>query len=203
MEQMELIKIISIPLISALIGWGTNYLAVKMIFRPHQPVRFLGMTFHGLVPKRQDALAASIGEVVAKELVSHEDLKSVLNSKRAHDQILRTVMLRLDQFAAEKISSLPMVGMFLGSGFLESIKAELAKHIEEAIPEMLEELTIHLENHLDFKTIVEEKIKKFEIIKLEDIIQRIAAKELKAIEYWGGVLGFLVGLIQVAVVVAF
>ncbi len=78
--KMNPILLISIPLISALIGWITNYLAVKMIFRPHIPIKILGITFHGILPKRKSALAHEIGETVERELISHDDIKKHMPS---------------------------------------------------------------------------------------------------------------------------
>jgi hypothetical protein len=36
-----------LPFIAALIGWMTNYIAVKMLFHPKEPKKFIGITFHG------------------------------------------------------------------------------------------------------------------------------------------------------------
>ena len=58
----------SFPLIGAIIGWCTNYLAVKMIFRPYKPISFLGLKIHGLIPRRQSDLARSIGETIELKL---------------------------------------------------------------------------------------------------------------------------------------
>ena len=43
---------ITIPAIGSLIGLSTNWMAVKMIFRPIRPVNLLLFRLHGLVPRR-------------------------------------------------------------------------------------------------------------------------------------------------------
>ncbi|MEL6714072.1 MAG: DUF445 family protein, partial [Planctomycetota bacterium] len=53
-----------LPLVGALIGYGTNRLAVRMIFRPIEPVRILGFRVQGLIGRRQAEIARSIGGVV-------------------------------------------------------------------------------------------------------------------------------------------
>ena len=63
-----------LPLIAALIGWATNYLAIKMLFHPHQPKKILGLTFHGVFPKRQSQIAEKLGKLVANELFSMRDV---------------------------------------------------------------------------------------------------------------------------------
>ena len=46
-----------LPIIAALIGWSTNYLAVKMLFHPRLPLRIMGFSIQGVFPKRQKQLA--------------------------------------------------------------------------------------------------------------------------------------------------
>ncbi len=62
--------IYTLPFIAAFIGWFTNYLAVKMLFHPRKPIRFLGMTIQGIFPKRQELFAQKLGVLVSKELIS-------------------------------------------------------------------------------------------------------------------------------------
>jgi uncharacterized membrane protein YheB (UPF0754 family) len=59
---------ITIPAVGGFIGWSTNWLAVKMIFRPLRERRFLGIRVQGLVGRRQKELAAAIGRVVGNHL---------------------------------------------------------------------------------------------------------------------------------------
>ncbi len=89
---MNPLLLLSIPVISALIGWITNYLAVKMIFRPHTPLKILGITFHGILPKRKSALAYEIGETVERELISHEDIKKAIDNPEFHSELSSSVL---------------------------------------------------------------------------------------------------------------
>ena len=63
-----------LPVIAAIIGWGTNYLAVRMLFHPRQEKRILGLSFQGVFPKRQKVLAEKLGKLVARELFSMKDV---------------------------------------------------------------------------------------------------------------------------------
>ena len=57
--------LILLPIIAALIGWLTNYLAVKMLFHPKLPLQVLGFSIQGVFPKRQKQLADKLGSLVA------------------------------------------------------------------------------------------------------------------------------------------
>ena len=61
-------------------GYGAAWLAVRMLFRPHQPVKFLGVTIwpQGMIPRHRERLAQTIGKAVGTELVSHDTVTSAL-----------------------------------------------------------------------------------------------------------------------------
>jgi uncharacterized membrane protein YheB (UPF0754 family) len=55
-----------IPIISALIGWLTNRVAIRMLFHPQNSINILGIKIQGLVPAKQKEMAQKFGEVVRK-----------------------------------------------------------------------------------------------------------------------------------------
>lgn len=77
-------------LMGALIGYGTNTLAVEMLFRPFTP-KYIGklrLPFTpGLIPKEQGRIADSLGELIEKELFSPEIVSDALNAPEAKSSI--------------------------------------------------------------------------------------------------------------------
>jgi uncharacterized membrane protein YheB (UPF0754 family) len=198
----NLFTVISVPIIAALIGWITNYIAVKMIFRPRKAWNILGFKIHGLIPKRQKELAAKIGETVARDLVYHQDIIDAIDLKTVQSEIRSIVSVKIDSFVADYIGKNPMIGMFLQGPMLEQIRSALLSQVESAVPELMESFSTKMESSLDFKQIVQNRVEGFDLSKLEALVYAISAKELKAIELLGGVLGFIVGLLQVAIMLA-
>jgi len=197
----ELIAYISVPLVAALIGWITNYIAVKMIFHPRTPYRFLGMTIQGVIPKRQNELAVSLGETIEEKLISHRDVQAVLQSDEVHSKILELIEEQVEIFFKTKLTSNPLIGMFLQGEFVAQIKRMLIEQLTASLPQFIEGMMQTVEDRLDFKEIVRKKVEAFDLLTLEAIVYKIADRELKTIEYLGGVLGFLVGLVQVAIMI--
>ncbi len=189
-----------IPPISSLIGWITNFIAVKMIFRPRKPIVFLGIKIWGLIPKRKSDLAKKIGETVEKELISHQDIYNAVNTKEFHEEILETILIAIDKFISEKLGNNPLIAMMLSGDALTSIKEMLKGELHKMLPDLMESMFEKIENKIDFKDIVQKKIEEFDLLKLEQIIYNIAAKELRAIEIFGGILGFAVGIIQIVII---
>jgi uncharacterized membrane protein YheB (UPF0754 family) len=69
-----------IVLVATFHGYGAAWLAVRMLFRPHKPVKLLGLTIwpQGMIPRHRDRLAQTIGNAVGNELVSQETVVHAL-----------------------------------------------------------------------------------------------------------------------------
>lgn len=71
----QIIYIVLIPIIAALIGYWTNWVALKMLFRPFTEKRILGIRVPftpGLIPSRRLEMAQRMGKAVANRLVTQE-----------------------------------------------------------------------------------------------------------------------------------
>jgi uncharacterized membrane protein YheB (UPF0754 family) len=187
---------IAIPAVGGVIGYVTNWIAVKMIFRPIRPVNVLGIKVQGLVGRRQKDLAESIGRVVGSHLLSHDDVVEAF-TKIDFEKILGDV---LEAGLAPKIAQLrglPLIGGFLTPERIDDIKRSLIKGILERREVILEHLEDAVENGLDVAAVVTRKVANFSVEKVEAIILEVARRELRAIEILGGVLGVVIGLGQV------
>ncbi len=78
---MEYLHYISGPLIGALIGYCTNYIAVKMLFHPYKEVKVFGLTLPftpGVIPKNKPRLARAISRAVADVLLTKDDIAGLI-----------------------------------------------------------------------------------------------------------------------------
>lgn len=189
--------LISIPIVSALIGYVTNYIAVAMLFRPHKPVRVIGLRLQGLVPRRQREIAQSLGSMIEHNLFSHADIQEALKNVETSEEASSFLNEQIDIFVQKLAAQNPMIGMFLQGPLLDQVKGLLRDQMAEKFPALLERVVEKAEHRLDVSEIVRAKIEAFDLTKLEQIIHEVSARELKTIEVLGGVLGFLVGLVQV------
>ena len=187
---------ITIPAIGGVIGWSTNWLAVKMIFRPVKPRRLLFFRVQGLVARRQQDLAKAIGRVVGNHLVEHKDVVKSLN-KLDFAGILGKVLDRGLGPKIEELRSLPLIGGFLTEERIADIKGSITDSIMKHKEAVLDEVERGLAAGLDVPKLVENKVAGFAIEKLEKLILEVASRELRAIVVLGGVLGVLIGLAQV------
>ncbi|MCB0345078.1 MAG: DUF445 family protein [Bdellovibrionales bacterium] len=189
------------PVVAAAIGWLTNYLAVKMLFRPYKPVRVLGFTFVGVIPRRQADLADRIGQTVEEELISHEDVQKVITSPEVTEEIVAMIEEHVDNFLRGTFGRLPLGSTFLSGDIAQTVKAGHIEYLRRAIPELMDSAMTRVEAKIDFREIVRKKIEQFDLHRLEEIVYQIASHELRAIEVFGGIVGFIVGLAQVGLLV--
>lgn len=186
------------PTVGALIGWSTNLLAIRLLFRPHRPLRIAGLTLQGLLPRRRAALAETVGQVVADELLRRDELLA----RALEPGFRRQVAASIARAAGE--ATLARLPGFLPAG----VRTALAAMVRDAAAEEAERFTRNelpalaagLLDGLDVAGVVRRRLEALDLNELEALAYRLARRELRHIEVLGGVLGGLVGLAQAAAV---
>lgn len=131
------------PLIGAVIGYCTNYIAVKMLFYPRKEVRIGGFKVPftpGAIPKGKPRLAKGIGNIVGNKLLTKEDIAKQLMNGETEDKIIDQAMLALHSNLKQSVCSV------MGSEDYDLTKEKLSATLCET---MLESLA-----KFDMKTIV-------------------------------------------------
>ena len=195
-----ILQFVLIPLISAFIGWFTNWVAIKMLFHPREPKRILGITFQGIFPKRQRSFAEKLGKMISAEFLSYEDIEA----KIAHPQNLQKLMplieTHVDNFLQDKLSDeMPFLSLFIGEKTRRSLKNVFMRELETLFPQIMTSYARYLEEELDLEKIVTDKVSAFSSDKLESILYQIMNKEFRFVEILGGVIGFIIGIVQVLI----
>lgn len=94
------------PLVGAFIGFVTNVIAIKMLFRPLRAIRLFGVRLPftpGILPRQRHKLAESIGAMVERELLTPE----LLRRRLAQDDVRQQVYQSLARFT-ETILARPL-----------------------------------------------------------------------------------------------
>lgn len=189
---------ILIPLISGFIGWLTNWVAIKMLFHPVKPVKVLGMTIQGIFPKRQRQFAEKLGRLVSNELLSFSDIEEKITHPDNIKKLLPHVEQHIDEFLRQRLKEVfPMISMFIGEKTINQLKAVFMEELERLFPVLMKNYMNNLKHELDLERIVVDKVASFSSDKLESILYGIMSKEFRFVEIIGGVLGLLIGLLQV------
>lgn len=189
-----------LPAVGALIGWLTNEIAVRMLFRPKHPLKipFTGLVFQGVLPKRHADLAASIGRTVADDLLPTAELLSHLDVQGFKSDLVRAVGDHVDDRIRGSVTRL------LPTNVQTAISTYVREVVEREAETVMEDLLDHIGDEvverIDVRSIVEQKMLELNLDELEQMARRIAGKELHAIVVFGAVLGFFIGLLQMLIV---
>ena len=183
--------------ISATIGWITNWVAIKMLFRPHKEINFGLFKIQGLIPKRRAEIGSGIASIIQNELISVKDVISNIDreefSKRLNSSIDRVLEKNLKGKVKEKF---PVLQMFFSDRMAKDVSNTIKDIIMENQEKIFEIFSNYAEENIDFEIIISDKISNFSLDKLEEIVTLLAKKELKHIEVIGAILGGLIGVAQ-------
>jgi uncharacterized membrane protein YheB (UPF0754 family) len=183
----------------AVIGWVTNYIAIRLLFRPLQPWHFplIPVSFQGLIPSRREQIADKVGQVVDEQLFSMDELTSKLNMPQLQLEADRIVREAVERWCSDKMNRLPGALRDYCSSYLrDAVAAEVARQF----PKMASTLFDSLQQHVNVHRMVAEKINNLSLTAVEEMVLELARRELKQIEWLGAVLGFLIGLLQALLV---
>lgn len=149
------------PVIGAVIGYCTNYIAVKMLFKPHNPVmigRFRLPFTPGIIPKRKSALANAIGEAVGKHLFTGNDIRRTLLSDPVKEKLVGSVVDSLAQ-ADDSLTAASLGERALGAEDMATLKGKAADVITDRLLDKLIEENIGEKLAAQGGKLVEEKLK--------------------------------------------
>jgi len=195
-ELSQNIILICMPFISGTIGWFTNFIAVKMLLKPINPVKFMGMTFQGLLPRRHKELAGHIAITISKDFLTEDNIISIIKAADTKELMRKYILKKWDEKIGDILSFMPMIQMFLQGDQLNQIRDKIAEAFSGNGNEFVQILADNLAGNVNLEEVIKNNILAFDLERLEKIIEEIANKEFRYIERLGGIIGFLIGLVQ-------
>jgi uncharacterized membrane protein YheB (UPF0754 family) len=193
--------LILFPTACALIGWITNVIAVKMIFRPREARQLLGLRFQGVLPKHQEHFAHEMGEVVTTDFITTGEMVDRLDINKLYEALKPLIDSTFALLVADLREQLtePQRAL-LSDAVIDSLRKQVEKELEAELPAFAEQVKNKADELVNLTDLVAEKLVAIGPAKLEELIYQVADKELKFIEYYGGVFGFVLGLLQFGVI---
>lgn len=186
--------------VGAIIGWLTNVLAIKMLFRPIRPIVIpvLNITLQGLIPKRRHDISKSIGEVVEKELISINEIFDRMVTEENKLEVIAIIKEKLLKVIDYKIPAI--IPYSIKSRIIEYFEEQISKDAMSILDSSIDGIINTTVHKINIGEMVESKINELELENMEKIILSLTSRELKYIELLGGLLGGLIGLIQAVVI---
>lgn len=193
------IVLILTPFITAAIGWFTNWVAIQMLFHPREPMRLFFWKWQGLIPRRQEQLAAEAAEIIEREIMQqhmivHEIRKIELGpylEEAAHEVVWERI--------GPQLKAIPLLGGFINESTLAKLEVIAAGAMKDEAGPLMEKVATQFEASVNLKQLIEDNIAAFDLDRLEAIVNEVAKREFRTIERLGAVLGFLIGCLQLLI----
>ena len=120
------------PLLGGLIGYITNDIAIRMLFRPHKAKYLFGIHIPftpGIIPKEKGRIAEAIGGVISENLMNNEVLEKYLLS----DEMIGKVRSAVEEFISIQQQNQESVARFLGHYLSKDEIDSIAQNINQSI----------------------------------------------------------------------
>jgi uncharacterized membrane protein YheB (UPF0754 family) len=191
------------PLFGLVTGWFTDWLALKMIFNPKRPTRYLfGLVeWQGLFLKRRREVAAAYGALIAKEIITpHNVIQAVLRgplSDRLFAMVQREVQQVLDQQTG---LARPLLVLAVGSTRYQEMKRAVGTRVMAALPETMLYVEDYAADAMDIRNTLVSKMQQLSPEEFEELLRPAFEQDEWLLITVGAALGFAVGELQLLLV---
>ncbi|MCH2043541.1 MAG: DUF445 domain-containing protein [Saprospiraceae bacterium] len=206
---------LAIPIISAVIGWGTNVLALKMTFYPLEfkgigikgirPIGWAGIPalgWQGIIPSKAADMAGKSVDMITTKLIDIKEQFANIDPKVIAKEMEGSILEMTRRITDEAVSKYVPVWKLLPEKRKESIYKKAAKEI----PHVTEDIMIEVKNNItevfDLKKMAVDQLTKDKTL-LNRIFLEVGDKEFRFIEHSGIYFGFLFGILQMLIYIKF
>lgn len=142
------------PVVGAVIGYFTNEIAIRMLFRPHYPKYFFGWRIPftpGLIPKEKSRIASSVAEAVAVNLMNKETMEKNLLS----DEMISKIDTGIQSFIDKQKDNEETLKQYITHYFTESQVDEVSSHAVQGFSKQISAQVVNVEvaNHIATKVV--------------------------------------------------
>jgi uncharacterized membrane protein YheB (UPF0754 family) len=186
------------PGFGAFVGFLSDYIALQMLFRPLRPVRVLGITVQGKFLARQKEVARDYGELIAKQLLTPSHIIEELLRGPFADRLVELVQKHVKSMTDEQLGmARPLVLFAFGSQRYMEMRRFAVQRILAMIPETSKRVERYAMDAMDINNTIVSRMEQLTPEEFEGMLRPAFKEDERTLICAGGVLGFLVGELQV------
>lgn len=198
--QPEFWQYLSIPVIAALIGWSTNWLAIKMTF---YPLDFIGkpplLGWQGIIPSKARKMAAISVDATIAKIGTVQEIFEQIDPRVLAAHIMHSVEPRTEEYVDEMmLREYPTFWENLPASARRMVYERVRKSTPQLVDNLVDDVSENIEGLLDIKGMVIERLATDKRL-LNRIFLECGDAEFRFIVNSGFYFGFLFGLVQMAV----
>ncbi|WP_417531931.1 DUF445 domain-containing protein [Marinobacter lipolyticus] len=189
------VALLTVPLMAAIVGWFTNWLAIQMSFYPVQFIGIGAIGWQGVIPRKSEKMAHIC---IDRTLQQFGDLNAVYRKLEPHrivEQVVAQVHPRLDEYIDEVMYEIQPVlwdnlPLFLRNRIYEWAREQLPSRIES----LVEDFGDDLNDLVDLKALLSRELEHHPDL-MNRIFQQAGSVELRSVINRGAIIGGLLGAI--------
>ncbi|MGH3880174.1 MAG: DUF445 domain-containing protein [Actinophytocola sp.] len=187
-----------LPLFGALIGWFTDWLAIKLVFFPRRPRRIGPITLHGVFQRRRDEVAKQYAAIVAREVMTVPNLlDAVLRGPRA-DRLLGMIRRAVEETIDEQAAAVrPVIAVAVGTKAFGELKRAAADRAVRYLPDTILHAKDYATAALDIRDTIATRMRRLTRIEYEGLLRPAFRQDEWKLIAVGAVIGALIGELQV------
>lgn len=186
------------PAFGLVVGGATDWLALKMIFHPREPKKFLGVSWQGLFHRRRKEIAGDYGRLIAEEVLTVDAVVESLLTGPRSDRLFQLVQHEVQTVIDEQSSiAKPFVVLTVGSRRYQEMKASAAQLAMARMREAIMPAAGYASDVLDIGTTIAEKMQMLSPMEFEELLRPAFRQDEWKLITVGAIIGFLVGELQV------
>lgn len=193
------------PLFGGFTGWFTDWLALKMVFNPKHPTRYLGLfEWQGLFLKRRKEVAAEYGRLIAKEIITPDRIIDAILRGPLSDRMFGMVQKQVQRLVDEQAGlAKPIVVFAVGSRQYQEMKKVIAEKVMERLPEAMKSMEAYAADAIDIENTLVSRMQELTPEQFEGLLRPAFEQDEWILIAVGAVLGFMVGEMQVQIMLNF
>jgi uncharacterized membrane protein YheB (UPF0754 family) len=186
-----------LPAFGLLVGYATNYLAIKLIFRPIRPIRFGSFVLQGTFIKRQKEVATEYSHIVASRIITVENIFEYIIRGPGSSRLAEIVRRQIDRAIQHTASStLPFLGVKADNKLFGYIRNIASYRFLQELPMNIRHVFGYAENALDLENILRKKMIGLSPEAFEDFLRPVFREDEFKLILIGGILGGIAGTVQ-------
>lgn len=188
-----------LPIFGLITGGMTDWIALRMIFRPIEPgKRLFGiMPWQGLFHKLRDEVSRDYAKLLAKDIITPGAVLESLLTGPMSDKLFELIQDEIKAtIDAEAGIMRPFVAMAIGGRKYQAMKLRSAEIVIEQMPEQAHLVEEYATDALDLENLAAERMQLLTALEYEELLRPAFRDDEKTVIAVGAIIGCVVGELQ-------
>jgi uncharacterized membrane protein YheB (UPF0754 family) len=186
-----------LPVFGLLVGYFTNFLAIKLIFRPLRAIKIGHLTIQGLFIKRQIEVSTEYSRMVSSKIINIENIFEYIIRGPGREKLTKIVQNQIEKTIEETAGiAKPIIEIMKGSDVFEYIRNIASFKFMQELPMNIRNIFGYAENALDLEKVLRTKMISLSPEEFESFLRPVFKEDETTLIIIGAVLGGIAGILQ-------